>query len=81
MILADRKKIFYHAVLLSCIILASVLWSGCNKKVGVKPGGQLKTRTDKCKCKKKKGVYSDVIEGKITFQHINQYKLQHHSNA
>lgn len=70
----------YCNILLICLVVLSFELSGCRKKVGVKPGGTLKQKTEKCKCKKRKGLYSEVIEEKSTFLYIYQYKPQHHSN-
>jgi hypothetical protein len=44
--------------LIICFLSISFVWSGCNRKVGVKPNGHQKTSTGKCKCKKKVGIYS-----------------------
>jgi len=54
-------------VLIFSIISLSIVISGCHKKVGVKPGGQVKKKTDKCKCKPRKGLYSNVIESQSTY--------------
>jgi hypothetical protein len=55
-------------VLLICIFATVTLLSGCNRKVGVKPGEQLKTNKSKCKCKKRNGgIYSEVTTQRTTF--------------
>jgi len=55
-------------LLLICIFATAIIWSGCHRKIGVKPGGQLKTDTSKCKCKKKKGgIYSQNSNVLTTF--------------
>jgi len=51
-----------------CFFATAMIWSGCHRKTGVKPGGQLKTDTSKCKCKKKKGgIYSQHSSLRTTF--------------
>ena len=58
------KKSSYlnRIILLICIFTTTTIWSGCNRKVGVKPGGQLKSNTSKCKCKKRSGgIYSETF--------------------
>lgn len=55
-------------IILICIFVAATTWSGCHRKVGVKPGGQLKTDTSKCKCKKKKGgIYAHYSALRTSF--------------
>jgi hypothetical protein len=55
-------------VLLICIFATVTLSSGCNRKVGVKPGEQLKANKSKCKCRKHNGgIYSEVPNQKSTF--------------
>jgi len=63
----------YLIVLIFSIIFFSFVISSCHKKVGVKPGGQLKKKTDKCLCKKKKGLYSSAIESQSTYYCVNLF--------
>lgn len=58
---------YQRIVLLICIFAFSIIWTGCNRKVGVKPGGKLKTSTSKCKCKKREGgIYSVISKQKVS---------------
>ncbi|RPH33159.1 MAG: hypothetical protein EHM93_06405 [Bacteroidales bacterium] len=61
--LKDRHKKSYNnlgLVMLILIFAVALIGLSCQRKVGVKPGGQLKTDKSKCKCKTKKGgVYAD----------------------
>ena len=48
-------------VVLICIFTIVFVVSGCNRKIGVKPGEQSKTTTSKCRCKKKNALYSSYF--------------------
>ncbi len=50
----------YKVIAMLIFIFASMLFSnGCHRKIGVKPGDQLKKNKPKCKCVKTKGgVYA-----------------------
>jgi hypothetical protein len=63
-------------VSLICIFAVVIVGSGCNRKVGVKPGGTLKTSTSKCKCKKKNGgIYSETFIQSPSFFYIDHSKV------
>jgi len=50
-------------ILFICLITTIIIWTGCHRKMGVKPGGQLKPKTAKCKCKKRSGgILSEVYK-------------------
>lgn len=51
---------YKHIWLIIIILSLTIINSGCNRKVGVKPGGKVKTDTSKCKCKKRKSIYAEV---------------------
>lgn len=63
-------RINYILLIVSVILIVFIV-SSCHKKVGVKPGGQLKKKEDKCLCKKKKGLYSDGLGHKSAYQFDN----------
>lgn len=44
-----------------CFFIVIFIWTGCHRKIGVKPGEQPKTNTSKCKCKKKNALYSSCF--------------------
>jgi len=68
-----KYNILNRFVLLICIFAAAMMWTGCQRKTGVKPGGKLKTNTSKCKCKKKNGgIYSEVYIQKPASYYFNQ---------
>jgi hypothetical protein len=63
---------YQRIVLLICIFAFAIIWTGCNRKVGVKPGGKLKISTAKCKCKKREGgIYSVVSNQKASSFYYN----------
>jgi len=51
----DKK---FRIILIICTLAIAIVLDGCNRRVGLKATGQPKTRTTKCKCKKKVGIYS-----------------------
>ena len=61
-------------VLIICFLSIGLITTGCNRKIGVKPNGQQKISTSKCKCKKKVGIYSDNFSGK-PFCFINRNQV------
>lgn len=57
-----RKNFVLNRFILVIFIFAVVfIWTGCHRKIGVKPGEQPKTKTSKCKCKKKNALYSSYF--------------------
>ncbi|NOU19850.1 MAG: hypothetical protein HOO91_20015 [Bacteroidales bacterium] len=62
----SNKSIRKYCVLCRFVIFIYIFTivfvvSGCNRKIGVKPGEQPKTNTSKCKCKKKNALYSSCF--------------------
>lgn len=56
-----KNSIFNRFTLLICIFAVVFMWTGCHRKIGVKPGERPKTNTSKCKCKKKNALYSNCL--------------------
>ena len=64
----------FNVLIITLFIL--LLICSCNKKVGVKPGGKLDSAKEKCKCKKRKGLYSTLDQKKqfYTFEQNHIYE-------
>lgn len=74
--IVERVISFTRIVLLIFFFITLGIVSGCHKKTGVKPGGQLKVDKSKCKCKKKKGgIYSNVFIHSTT-NHYLEYSAK-----
>ncbi|GEM_PF-4104908 len=56
-----KNYVLNRLILLICIFAVVFIWTGCHRKIGVKPGEQPKTNKSKCKCKKKNALYSNYF--------------------
>ena len=72
---SNNLIVLNRIILLICIFTVLFLWTGCHRKVGIKPGGQIKKDTSKCKCKKRKSIYSNCL---IT--NPSDYQFNHSSS-
>jgi hypothetical protein len=69
----SKIKILSRIVLLICILTTAVAWTGCHRKIGLKPGEQLKKDKSQCKCKKRKSaIYSENAIKKTTFHYFKK---------
>ena len=57
----QKNSVLNRFTLLICTFVVIFIWTGCHRKIGVKPGEQAKTNTSKCKCKKKNALYSSCF--------------------
>jgi hypothetical protein len=67
--------ISWRIILIFCICTAFLMCTSCHKKIGVKPGGQLKKKESKCKCRLKGGIYSKTNQKDSAYYHL-EYLLE-----
>lgn len=69
----SKSIILNRIILITCALSVVLVWAGCHRKIGIKPGEQLKKDKTQCKCKKRKSaIYSENTIQKSTFYYFKE---------